>query len=100
MLLYVLTTEGGNREDGNVYYARHLLVDAPEASRPAVDAILDGLFKGNAPAGQLGSLEFSLGDDPAADAAFGDPAQLVALLATHGYQATLPAPSFVIQYVG
>lgn len=44
MLLYVFTTEGGSREDGNVYYADFLLVKAPDSDKPQVDQIVQSFL--------------------------------------------------------
>ena len=46
MILFVFTTDGDDREDGNVYYARYLAVEASEEMRPEVEkaimSVLDG----------------------------------------------------------
>lgn len=89
MLLYLFTSEGGDREDGNVYYATHLLVDAPEADQPKVDAVLAGLFKASP------DLEFRDGADKGADAAFDDLSLVVTHLAGHGITATEITPAYV-----
>jgi hypothetical protein len=90
---YILTTDGGSREDASVFYARYLLVRAPLADKPRVNAVLASLFKTHGAT----DLTFSLGADDDADDLFRDEAAVVKELAKRGITAEVFSPEMVLQ---
>lgn len=45
MILLVCTTDGYDREDGNVFYANYLLIDAPTSATSAIKTYLNNKFQ-------------------------------------------------------
>lgn len=48
MLLYVFTNDGGNREDGTVYYAKYMLIKAKKSEHAKVKSLIEHLLSENA----------------------------------------------------
>lgn len=95
MLLFVLSTEGGDREDCNIFYATYLMVDAADHEKPKVTALLKGLFKTDGPSANI--LAFKQDQDARADLVFEEQDRLVRFLAAQGYTAKFTHATFVVQ---
>lgn len=94
-LLYVLTTDGGDREDGNVYYCGYLLVNEPESKRKQVDAALASILGARVDGG--GNVCFERGKNAAADDLFEDSELLADELTKKGFAAMPIHTGFVVQ---
>lgn len=81
-MLYVVTSEGSNREDGNVYYSTYLLFNEPTSRRAAIDNALVGLLGGKITST---GVSFETGRSPAADDLWEDKDALTSELSTLGF---------------
>lgn len=91
-LHYLFTTDGGDREDGNVYYAQHLVVDVPSlASQAAVDKIIAVALEADHLPGYDINYALYLDDEPV------DAVDLAATaLEEAGYKVNTVTPTFVV----
>jgi hypothetical protein len=81
-MLYVVTTEGSNREDGNVYYCTYLLFNEPTSKRAAIDNALVGLLSGHITST---GVSFQYGQNTAADDLWDDKDVLTSEIANLGF---------------
>jgi hypothetical protein len=95
MILLTLTTEGGSREDGNAYYARHLLVDVEDTTENhnQMARVLCDVLHGDYIGDQI---TFPAHVDAQAQAFFDSPYSLALLLSDRGFPAAVMAPIFVV----
>ena len=102
MLLYLLTSEGVNREDGNVYYAKHLVVDTDPKNRVVVDKLLDEVITAGGFTGE--NLYFTATetqtDEQYSNNALNNTELLVAHLVSNGFAARFVEPIMIIQDKG
>jgi hypothetical protein len=89
-LLFVFTTDGGDRESASVFYARYLLVAGNSGDRAAIGASIAKLV-----GGRVSSGEYIL--HPYMDDAPIDNEALVSELALEGWQARWATVSFVVE---
>lgn len=91
MYIYILTTDGGDREDGNVYYARFIVTDKPALAQIA--ALVDGRItkKGDIMVPQW------FKDEEDGDHPFDDVDSIMDELGKMGIKCDYPQPHFVVR---
>lgn len=94
-MLIVLSTEGGDREDCNIFYATYLFVDCLPGDEPQVTSLVKGLFKTDGPNANI--MVFKQDQDARADLVFEEQDRVVRFLAAQGYKAHFINPIWVIQ---
>lgn len=92
-LLYCLTKDGGDREDGNVYYVSYVIFFEPESSRGAIDADLVALLGGQYDG--PGEVSFQGGLNSLADEFHDDSNKLAQELQKKGWKAQALHSSFI-----
>lgn len=96
-LLYVLTTDNGDRESGSVWYANYLLVEASDDQKPAVDEAFARVMEIQEDA----SLSFPFDGDEWEDTAsflHSAPNELVRRMAEEGWTVRWVQPQMITQY--
>ena len=96
-MLIVVTTDGGAREDGNVYYCGYLLVNEPETMRSAVNAALVKILPGSKLTDGGSNVSITAGANTTADELFDDTADIAAELIKLGFDAMPINTSFLVQ---
>ncbi len=102
MICYILTTDGGDREDGNVYYSKVLIVHADEATEgEAVRAALMPVFRGNDKYGRSGDITYDRYVEPETEDEeeyYVAPSneEILAALEAAGFKAEFPTTNYII----
>lgn len=101
-MCFILTTDGGDREDGNVYYSQVLIVHADAATEgEAVRAALAPVFHANDKYGCKGDITYERyvePEDEDGEEIYVDPSEeeILAALDAAGFKAQFPTTNYII----
>lgn len=96
MILLTLTTEGGDREDGNVFYAQHIVIHAPRSCMETALKIVQKELGGTIDMDiDHAHLVVQMDEDDAFDK-FQDAEGLAVALSKAGLTSEVPAQAMVI----
>ena len=93
-LLYVMTSDGGEPEDGNVYYAIHLLVAAFPDEKPLVDEAFAKVLDIPVDA----SLAFPFDEGDTSTFLFHMPDELARRMGDEGWVVEVVEPTYITRY--